>query len=158
MTSTPQEITYSEIRKGDTIRVTETYPSGFQNIQIGVAEEHLNEGFVGDRWLSTTGTSQNNVVLVAKPEGSSALLKQIVELVERPKVPLPTEHGTIIRITEVSTFGEHSKSVSSLAILDTDGEWCMFEFPHDVGCDYFSPNNILSWNRVEITDLPHSNN
>jgi hypothetical protein len=154
MTSTPQEITYSEIREGDRIRVTETYPSGFQNISVGTAHERTNPGSNGDRWFALTD-DQLQVVLASSEVPSR--VKQVIELVERPRTAPPTERGTIIRITE---YYDHVHTVqgSRLAILDTDDEWCAFEFPDDIGCTYINPKDILTWNPVEITDLPHSNN
>jgi hypothetical protein len=152
MTST---INYKEIHEGDKIRVTETRPNGFQITRLGVAEKHLNVSNDGDRWLSSIDDSSPLIVLVAAQLDDGVTRE--IELIERFVPKLPTQHGTIIRITE---YRDRIRTIlgSRLAILDTDDEWCAFEFPDDIGCAYIEPKDILAWNHVSIFDLPHSNN
>jgi hypothetical protein len=152
--TTPQEITFAEIRKGDKLRVTDTYPSGSQIVIIGIAEQPDMSSTEYARWL--TNGSHGDATLVIGVKNPEDGVKQKIELLERERVPTPRVAGTIIRIKEFKDYGDLIKQTDSLAILDNDHEWCMWEYPVDVGCKYIAPEDVLDWNPVNITDLPHS--
>jgi hypothetical protein len=144
-----KEIPFSGIRKGDTIRVTETFPSGFKSVSEGVAETY-QAGF--ERWLTPSESSGDpHLILTAKNPMHGAIRN--IELLDRPTPPLPQEYGTVIRITAYKNGYNSRVRRTTLAILDHDGDWAAWSFPESVGVDYLKPSEIIEWNPVTIVDL-----
>jgi len=153
MNQTTREITFSEIRQGDKLRVTETYPSGLESTVVGIASQADTVVTEHARWLAHSD-SQNNADFILAVTNPPRGVKQKIELLHRERIAPPTEHGTIIRITEFIRYNNVVKT-NALAILDIDDEWCYFEYPNECGSAYLAPSSIVSWNPVDITDLPN---
>lgn len=117
------QIAFKDIRQGDTIRHTETRTDGTVITMTGVA---ANRGTTA--WRTSGGD-----------ELATVHYSETLELVDRPRVPLPTESGTIIMAT---------------VLLDDDGPIPMYldynskwvKIPDGFNQD---PENIEEWYLID---------
>ena len=134
---TEQEITLSEIRSGDTIRVETTQ----QDLEVSLIGTALSRDPFTNDWLTKAGL---NLTTRSRP--------QKYVLLDRPKPPLPTAEDTVIWVTRVrdETKLTDDADIEKYAILDGEGDWVIV-FPS--GVEYFKPEHILTWYPVAIDIL-----
>lgn len=130
---TEREITLSEIRQCDTIRV-ETLQQDLEVSLTGTA--HSLDPFTND-WLTKAGL---NLTTRSRP--------QKYVLLDRPKTPLPTVEGSIIYVVKARNEFGKTAEYNRFAVLDFDGEWGIVTRG---GTEYFSPEDVHEWNPVTLT-------
>jgi hypothetical protein len=133
------EILYADIEKGDRIRRTEKYSDG------GVA---IYEGFAATKGSFYWDTSEALTLAFDDDDDDDTIL---LELVERPKDPLPEATGSIIKARKVrGTVGEF------ILTRDATGTWRSIELIEDTYyCgDYYwhSEENIEDWTEMELVE------
>lgn len=124
---TPRPIKFADIRKGDRIR--RTYVSGDCTYTIeGVAQI---QG--GEDW------STDNDQLLARDYYKS----QTLELIDRPKPPLPTTPGALILVTQACNVVMGNPLPMFLSF---DGTWVSIPYG-----GVYRPEKIQDWEPVTVT-------
>lgn len=133
--SAPRTITLDEIQAGDRIRV-EWERDGVITTKEGVAH-HLSDTGCLIAWYSEEAGR------LTWPHS----WPQTITLLDRPMPPLPTEMGSIIRVTEVweglsrptGLYFRADRSTAPWRQIGGEGDW-------------LADGDILAWNPVDIVD------
>jgi hypothetical protein len=143
------QIIRSDIRKGDRIRATWTHGVLTYTIE-GVAATQDSHG---DWLVSGLPRYDLNITNLYRTN-------EVLHLIERPKKPLPTAVGNVIRITKIynkendwSFPSVGVVNINEYALCDGDGDWLIISLNESrSGSIYIKPEDVLEWTPLNISD------
>lgn len=128
-------IKFKDIRKGDTIRTT-FKSKGVSLVREGVAHDFMH----GNPSTGIWQTKDYGTLSYGEP--SAHWKEYTIELLDRPRKPLPTMAGSVILATKVTNFHFGGRTI---LVLGHDDMW------HSLIPEYiFKPERVLEWEHAKI--------